>query len=74
MLSDEQVKDQIVALVKSSMNASGATDTVQAICVRVAALNPEDYTADEVFHLCLALQRDAQISFLMAADGTISVY
>jgi hypothetical protein len=74
MLSTDQIKDQIVALVKSSMKADGSTPTVQSVCVCVATLNSEDYTADEVFQLCLVLQRDGEISFLMSADGDISVY
>lgn len=70
MKGREQFEREIVALVKRPH----VSQTVADVCLAVAALHAETLCSDEVFSLCLDLERAGRISFMMAADGTISVY
>jgi len=66
----EQFENEIVALVKRPHVSQMVSD----ICLAVAALHAETLCADEVFSLCLDLERSGRISFMMTADGSITVY
>jgi hypothetical protein len=70
MKGREQFEKEIVALVK----IPNMSQTVSDVCLTVAALYAETLCTDEVFSLCLDLQRSGRISFLMAANGAITVY
>jgi hypothetical protein len=70
MKGREQFENSVITLVKRPH----VTLTVSTVCIAVAALYPESLCADEVFSLCLDLERTGRISFMMTADGTITVY
>jgi hypothetical protein len=70
MKNRDQLETQIVAFVKRRH----VSQTVSEVCLAIAALHAETLCSDEVFSLCLDLERAGRISFMMAADGTINVY
>jgi len=74
MLTIPQLEALIICHVKNTIDADGNSPTLPAVCVMFASMNPDTFCTNEVFSVCLDLERNGHISFLMVADGTITVY
>ena len=74
MLTIPQLEALIICHVKNTIDANGMTPALPAVCLMFSAMHPETFCADEVFSVCLDLERNGHISFLMHSDGVISCY
>ena len=70
MKNRELFENEIVALIRNTQ----LSQTLSEVCLAITALHADVLCADEVFSLCLDLERPCRISFMMDATGLITVY